>query len=523
MPVGGTGILYRVPLPQLLVRRAFDAPRVPEGNVRSYLSKMAKAKNQQTTGASDDYARLETSAEDTTKANKWFQRARELGDKRQFDYAIEYYVNGLEYWPDAVEEACKPLHGCAVARRQTGGKKPGLKDTMKRSLNDKDARKALINSLWLFGRDPDSLSYLEGIVKNATRLRADNAAKWAANIFLRALESAPKTNPKQCQSLANLVEEVAGRAKQNGEANFAVELLQTGVESLTLWRMRFPKDDAADKALKDMTTKLTILKGRYQDGGSFLDSIQDGAAQMELHDEQRTVQSDDRIKELAAKAEREYRKNPENTDLLRKYVEMLCRRELDEDETKAISLLLGEYKRTDDYRWKILADDIRIKQLSRKRRKIQKSGDADALKQHRIQQLRYELGVFKERTEKYPTDIRFKFEYGVRNFQAGRFDDAIPLFQAARSDPRSRAACSMYLGRCFYRKGYNDQAISTLEDAIKTYDIPDDDLAKTMQYWLARAQEAGSNVEGARKTYGQILQLDYNYADVRKRLDKLPA
>ncbi|HEX9701361.1 MAG TPA: hypothetical protein VGA19_00820, partial [Rhodospirillales bacterium] len=86
-----------------------------------------KSDNAAVEPAADLNARLAASKEDQAKAERWFARARELGDKRQFDYAVEYYVNGLEYWPDAVEEACKALHGCAVARKQTGGKKPGFK------------------------------------------------------------------------------------------------------------------------------------------------------------------------------------------------------------------------------------------------------------------------------------------------------------------------------------------------------------------------------------------------------------
>ncbi len=165
---------------------------------------MAKGKNGTSTAVDENNARLVTSDEDRVKASKWFQRARELGDKRQFDYAIEYYVNGLEFWPDAVEEACKPLHGCGVARKHMGGKKPGLKDTMKRSMNDKDARKALLNALWLFGHDPASTGYIEGVIKGATRLGADDAAKWAAGVFLKALDTAQKVNVKQFQSLALL-------------------------------------------------------------------------------------------------------------------------------------------------------------------------------------------------------------------------------------------------------------------------------------------------------------------------------
>jgi len=91
-----------------------------------------KEKGDQTDGV-DPNARFYASDEDKSKARKWFVRGKELAEKRQFDYAVEYYVNGLEFWPDAVEEGCRFLHVCAVARKQSGGKKPGLKDTMRRS------------------------------------------------------------------------------------------------------------------------------------------------------------------------------------------------------------------------------------------------------------------------------------------------------------------------------------------------------------------------------------------------------
>lgn len=483
---------------------------------------MAKTKNEAAEETADDNARLVTTSEDITKANKWFLRARELGEKRQFDYAIEYYVNGLEFWPEAVEEACKPYHGCAVARRQTGGKKAGLKDTLKRSLNDKDAKKAYINALWLFGKDPENISYLEGILKNANRLHADDAAFWSAGVFLKALENTPKASVKQFHSLAKYTEEVSDRAAGRKEASFAVDILQIAVEAMTICRRRFPKDDSLDKIVKNISTKLTIIKGKYADGESFRDSIRDADKQHDLHDEQRSIQDSDRVDQLIAKAQRDYEENP-TPIAMQKVIDMLCKRERDEDESKAINLLMAEFKKSDQYRWKSLADDIRMKQLTRKRRVLEKGGDADALKQHRIAQLRFELNLFKERIDRYPTDNRLKFEYGVRNFMGGRFDEAIPLFQTARSDPKNRSACGLYLGRCFYRKGYHDQAIPTLEETINGYEIPDDELGKSMRYWLARTQEAAGKNDDARKTYGAILQLDYNYADVRPRLDKLPA
>jgi len=482
---------------------------------------MAKKPTEPIEPAADDNARLETSDADKAKAEKWFTRARDLGSKRQFDYAIEYYVNGLEFWPDAVEDACKALHGCAVARKQTGGKKPGLKDTMKRSTNDKDIKKAYVNSLWLFGKDPDNVGYVEAVAKNAARLRAEDACFWAAGMLHKVIDSNPKATAKHLQNLVTLLEELGDRAASRGETDFGVEAYRVAVEVVSLWRRRFPKDQNAVILLKQISTKLTILKGAYEKSESFRESVADSEGQRDLHDKHRTVQADDRMEQLIERARADVERNPDSASDLKTYVDLLTRREHDEDELKAIDVVTDAFKRLGDYRWKQNADDIRMKQAHRKVRTAIKSGDEEAVKKARIAQLRLELDVFEERIARYPTDLRLKFELGVRLFNAGRFDEAIPILQAARGDPKNRAACGMYLGRCFFRKNYQEQAISALQEAISTHGRNDDDLGKNMRYWLGRAFEAGGDVEEARQTYGDILQTDYNFRDVRARLDGL--
>lgn len=483
---------------------------------------MARNKNAEPAIPVDPSQRVVTSPEDKAKAKKWFDRARELGDKRQFDYAIEYYVNGLEFWPDAVEEACKPLHGCAVARRQTGGKKPGFMDVKKRSLGDKNEKQAYLNALWLFAHEPDNVSYIEGMVRNAGRLRAEDVAKWSAGICHKALESNPKTSAKQFQSLVQSIEELGDRAVERGETAFAVSVFQMGVEVVSLLRRRFPKDNTTEIGLRNMSTKLTITKGKYKDGETFRGSMVDQEAQAELHDQKRSVQSEERVDELIAKAQQEFDSAPDDLRKLKNFVELLCRQENEEYELRAIGVLVNQYKRTDDYRHKHEADNIRMKQLARAVRQTKTSGDEAAIKAAQVAGLRFDLSVFKERVERYPTDNRVKFEYGVRLFNAGRLDDAIPMFQTARTDPKNRSACGMYLGRLFFKKKYYTQAIAALQEELAAYQFTDDDLAKTMLYWLGQSQEAAGETAAARETYGKILQLEYNYRDVRAKLDHLP-
>jgi tetratricopeptide (TPR) repeat protein len=468
-------------------------------------------------------ARLATSAENRSKAQRWFERARELGDKRQYDHAIQYYVEGLEYWPDAVEEGCKPLHGCAVARKHNGGAKPGLKDQMKHPVKHKDARRAFLNALWLFGHDPDNVGYIEAAVRNAAKLRADDAAMWAAGVLYKALEGNPKTSPKHFQALVEHAEQLGDRAAARNEAAPGETAYQLGINAVHVMRRRFPKSRDVDLALRNLSTKLTIHKGKYQDGESFRESIADADEQMELHDLDRGVQNQDRVVELAAHAEQEYLENPDAPGAFQKLIDLLRRQETDEAENRAIGLLVQEYKKTGDFRWKMLAQDVRIKQLNRLGRKLHEEGDAEAIRKHTIDQLKFELSSYKERVEQYPTDNRLKYEYGARLFRAGRFDDAIPLFQAARVDPKNRGACALHLGRCFYRKGFLPEAMASLSEGLKEHEFDDDDLAKSMLYWLGRAQEDAHDADGARKTYGRLLQVDYNYKDVRARMEGLPA
>jgi tetratricopeptide (TPR) repeat protein len=482
-----------------------------------------KSKETEAANGGDPNARYPVTSEGQAKARKWFQRALELGEKRQYDYAIEYYVNGLEFWPDAVEEALKPLHGCGVARHQSGGSKPGFKDTMKRSMNDKNPMQAFLNSLWLFGHDPDNLSYVEGIVRNAGRLRAEDAAMWAGGVCFRAIESSSKSGAKQFQFLAKQMEELGDRAAARGEHEFCLAAYQKGIDTYRVWLRRTPKNRDVENQLRDLSTKLTITRGKYQDSATFADSIRDTDAQRELQDRDRSVQSEDRLGELIEAAREKYEADPDQPEAVKNYVDLLRRRERDDEERVAIGVLVEAFKKTRAYRWKQLADDTRMKQLARQERNAKKAGDEQTARSIREKRLGYELRVFKERHERYPTDLRTRFEYGVRLYNAGQYDAAIPQFQGARTDPKSRYWCGLYLGRCFYEKNYHSQAIEILQETMDAYEFEDDELGKNLAYWCGRSYEAAGNIAEARKTYGKLLQVDYNFRDVRDRMDKLPS
>jgi tetratricopeptide (TPR) repeat protein len=457
--------------------------------------------------------------QDMAQAREWFRKGQDMAEKKNYDYAIECYINGLDFWPEAVEEGHKACRAAALFR---GPKKVGFGDQMKYKTNVKDPKRAMLNAEMLLSKDPRNVSYMEAVFKNAARAHYDATVMWIGEIFAEFAAREEKPNPARFVVLRQVYEELGDRYTQTDPA-VAVVAMQRAVEALSRLQSLKPQDMEISTDLRDVAGKLTIMKGRYASADSFKESMHEGESQRALHDHDRGVQSDARLDELIARAHAEYEANPTEAVAVNSLVELLCRRDNEADETKAIGILLKAFEATEQYRFKMRADDIRMKQLNRKARRIAASGDAEAARAHLKDQLRFELGVFKDRGRHYPTDLRIRYEYGRRLFRAGRFDEAIPVLQEARNDPRTRTRCGVYIGRCFFAKGLYSQAVNILREALASYESPDDDLGKELHWWLGRAHEAAGQIEDALKVYGQLIEWDYNYrnGEVRKRIEDL--
>jgi len=461
------------------------------------------------------------SPEDQAKARKWFERAQTVAQTRNYDYAIECYLRGLEFWPEAVEEGHKPLRAAALARRQSGGKKPGMMEAMKHSMSGRDPKKAMLNAELLLAKDPTNISYMEGVFRNASKAHYDRTAMWIGQILFDAVKHEKKPSRSRLELLKQVYEQIGDRAQERGDYPTAVEAYERGVAALDLLRQLRPQDLDVSNQQRDLSSKLTILKGHYGAAESFKDSLRDAEVQKELATKERLVQTDTQLDQLIAKARADVAANPDVPTKITALVELLCKRERPQEEQEAIDILTQAYERTKNYRFKMLADDIRIRQWSRRAREILARGDRRAAQEHLAKQLAFEVEIFRERAENYPTDMRIRYQYGLRLFKARRYDEAVPVFQAARADPKHRVLCNAHIGRCFFEKGYYAQAIDVFRQALEEYEIEGDELSKEMTYWLARSCESDGRTEDATRLYGQLLQWDYNYRDVRARLDQL--
>jgi tetratricopeptide (TPR) repeat protein len=212
-----------------------------------------------------------------------------------------------------------------------------------------------------------------------------------------------------------------------------------------------------------------------------------------------------------------------------KYVEALRKTESMEHENRAIEILEDAFKRTGQFRFRKALGEIKLSQLSRMERSLRhayQASPADAdLKQQYVQftreKLQDELDEYTLWAENYPTETGFRFNMAARLFQLGRFDEAIPVFQNARQDPKYRAEATTLLGRAFMEAGFMVEAVDTLRDAIEAYPVKGDQKSIDMTYYYARALEAKGDIPAALKQYSQVAQWNFNYRDVQARIKTL--
>ncbi len=472
-----------------------------------------------------------TSQENQAKARKFFEHAKKSTETRNYDYAVRLYCDGLALWPDAMDEGLKPLRLVASMRRLEGGKGAGFLAARKLNTGGKDILKALSNAMYLYGLDPSSVAHMEEILKLAARAGCDRVVHWIAPVLADAFNSSKKPAESHYQEACASMDAGAELAIHGGDEQIAMEILNAAIAVSQIWNQHYPDSTDAPRARSNATGKLTILKGKFDKQGGFVESLKDGEGQRDLHDRDRAVHTVGRNAQLVERARADWEQNRGVPAKLLAMADLMIRIESEETENQAIAILDEEFKAGGNYVFKSKSDDIRMRQFNRRRRDLEEKAKAapddaaarGALTTHVASQTEAEIAIFQDRLDHYPTEARIRYQLATRFFIARRYDEAIPLFQQAQADGRFRAESHLYIGRCFFEKGFSDQAIQTLRTAIGEVESTTNPTALAILYWLGRSLEKSNQPGDAKKVYGDLIQLDYNYRDARQRLEKLSA
>jgi tetratricopeptide (TPR) repeat protein len=448
------------------------------------------------------------------KAGVFFERARKVAETDNFDYAIDLYLEGLRCAPDALHEGHIPLCELAFRRQGKGGKKPSMVERVKR-LRGKTPLEQMLNAEYLFAKDPNHLPYAEAMLKAAAAGGYKKTAVWLANLVFQTNNAAAKPSFQTYVLLKDCYAAV-------GEFDKALVACQRAIKL---------KPEAAELAdeFKELSAELTVARGRYDVEGDFRQSIKDREVQEKLQAQDSVVKTEDYRLSAVKEARDAFAREPHVPQNIFNLAEALSDLRNEQAENEAIELLQDIYEDKNDFSYKEEAGKLRIKQLKRMIKEARVAAEANPEDEQAKSQLselssrlnNAELEHYRLCVENYPTDLRAKYEYGVRLLRDGRFDEAIPLFQEAQRDPRRKIASMDKIGLSFFMKGWYADAIDVFTRAIDSYEIKDDGVAKELRYNLARAHEAQGDGEKALELYRKIAQLDFAYKDVHQRIDKL--
>lgn len=147
---------------------------------------------------------------------------------------------------------------------------------------------------------------------------------------------------------------------------------------------------------------------------------------------------------------------------------------------------------------------------------------AEQLVQHlRVHVNQIELETYAARSERDPTNLRLKYELGLRLKRAGKVKEAISALQSARSDSRREVVVLVELGECFQHLEQYKLALSHYEQACETSGNPETEIHRKALYRAAVLATGMQEWDRAERHLTTLAALDYSYRDVAERLDKI--
>ncbi|MBL7146668.1 MAG: hypothetical protein ISS76_20685 [Phycisphaerae bacterium] len=456
----------------------------------------------------------EEDAQALAKAKAFFEKARKVAETNNFDYAIDMYLQGLRYSPDALEEGHLPLCELALQRQGKGGKKPSMMEKMKH-LRGKTPLEQMLKAEYLFVRDPEHLPFAEAMLRGAVAGGYNKTAGWIANLVFQKNNASKRPS---AQTYILLKDSYAAL----GQFDKAVVACQYAS------RLR-PEDGALADEFKNLSAELTMARGKYDEEGDFRKAIKDREKQELLQAQDSVVKTEDYRVKAVEDARRKIAQNPNLPANIFSLTDALSDMETDQAENDAIALLESTYTTKQDFSYKQRAGQLRIKQLKRKIRDAKtclETNPDDAQIKTALEELsrqlnNTELEHYQLSVQNYPTNLAAKYEYAIRLVRNKQYNEAIPLFQEAQKDPRRKIASMNKTGYCFLMKGWLADAIDVFTKALESYELKNDAAGKELRYNLACAYEENKEPDKALEIYRKIAQFDFGYKDVSQRVDKL--
>ena len=400
-------------------------------------------------------------------SDNFFQKAEQALKKKNFDYAIAMYTQGLAIDPDRLEER-RRLRAAQVQSVQnnggdtTGGKMFKIKNAKTLTLiarlgKQKKYEEQIVELEKILSIAPQ---YPPALMSQADAFAATNRPDSAVQSYQWVVSIDPN-HTEGWKALARLYEEQKDLEK-------AVECWEK-VKSIA------PEDAEAGKAIRDLSAAVMMQRTEARKAKSKEDSFR---AMLKDEDESEKLQkkaqmirtSDDAEAAINFKKE-EIQDDDQNPRLWRELgalFEKLNRFDEAED----------AYKKSKEVDPGDIYFDQNIAQLNEKRINakvdaaklaLQKDPNDEAAKAAfaavEVERNDFLLVELERRTVAHPTDFQLKSQFGSLLMKNEQWDKAIEQFQKASKDPKFATISQANIGRCFAQKGIFSVAKKQLEAA----------------------------------------------------------
>ena len=407
--------------------------------------------------------------------------------------------------------------------------------------------------------DPGNMTYVQAYLDNLRKKWNNNkkgdpmaffkigsprkAAKkaFAAKDYTKAIESglqALKINPWDVQSLTVLWETcielgftetplaymkiaLEGNSKDisvNKSLANVLKSLHRYNEAISCWRrieQCFPNGN--EEAARNIT-ELIVAKNMYEVGGRNNEDKRKAA----------TVETTSSSGEKIQMTQEEFLKNKikDRPKDAARYIALADYYIALEQFDKAEAVLTDAVKQTGETENRDLLDKLEDSALRNLRQKLidiekVKGKASEEWKKMRMDLNTRELEVWKGRCERYPNNLAFKYELGLRYKLNGDYNNAIMQFQPAQNEPRRKGVCCLQLGMCFQAIKQYQMAITSYDQAIENIPDRDAENKKRAYYEAGRLTLGLKQLDLAEKYLKSLAGMDFNYKDVASLLDKL--
>jgi tetratricopeptide (TPR) repeat protein len=314
-------------------------------------------------------------------------------------------------------------------------------------------------------------------------------------------------------------------------------------EAAKLWemvRLKKPLDQEAQKKCKDLAATDTIVKGNYEGAtgaagqpGQTTGKAAAGKPAQPATDGEADEEKASPIRPASERIEQEVAKLKKHTETDPTHVNSWLAlantyRKLGQFDKVRATLEEALGPTGNDFEIATEIAQLDIEELRRNlavaEQKVRESASDEKLKaivQKQKKEINTrELELYRQRSERYPSNKNFSYELGVRLLRAGQIDEAIGEFQGVRGDPKLTWKALYHLGLCFEGKKERRLAQRNFEEALQNLPPGDTGARKDILYHLARGHaDQGDHAKALQYGY-DLANLEYGYKDIGKLIDE---